>query len=104
MRSNAISRSAVLVLIALLAIDASWCCDAFSVAVRASGSTMTANDVCSDDAGSFDCDACICSGSALFETIPPHAPPVQSAALSTPIIGHPVSEVTPVDVPPDKRG
>ena len=104
MRSKAIFRSAVLVLIALLAIDASWCCDDIVVAVRASGSTMTANDDCSDDAGSLDCHACICSGTALIETTPPHAPPMQSSALATPIVGHPVSEVTPVDVPPDKRG
>lgn len=104
MKWNAIIRSAVLALIALLAIDASWCCDDISVAVRASGSTMTANEDCSDDAGSLDCHACICSGSALIETTPALMPPMQSTDLPTLIPGHLVSAVTPVDVPPDKRG
>lgn len=101
---KAIVRSAVLVLIALLAIDASWCCDDTSVAVHGSGSTITANGDCSDDAGSPDCHTCICSGRALMENTSPHAPPMQSIAIFTPIVGHPVSEVAPVDVPPDKRG
>lgn len=97
-------RSAVLVLIALLAIDASWCCDDIVVAVRATGSTMTANDVCSDDAGSLDCHACICSGTALIESTAPHTPLMQATVLPTASAGNPLSAVTAVDIPPDERG
>ena len=104
MRPKTIIRSAVLVLIALLAIDASWCCDDIFVAVRATGSTMTANDVGSHDAGSIDCHVCICSGSALIETTAPQTPPVRSTAVPEAIAGNPMSAVTAVDVPPDKRG
>lgn len=98
-------RCAVLVLAALLAIDASWCCDDTILMQPSTTTFLTAgNDVCGDDGGQLDCHACICSGLALVETTPLYAPPLQSTALGMIATGHPVSETAPVDIPPDKRG
>ena len=97
-------RCAVLVLAALLAIDASWCCDD-TILMQPSTTFLTAgNGVCDDDGGQLDCHACICSGLALVETTPFYAPSLQSVALARSATSHPVSETAPVDIPPDKRG
>lgn len=105
MTSRTMVRCAVLVLAALLAIDASWCGDETIVTQPSITTLLTSpNDVCGDDGGQLDCHACICSGLALVETTPLHAPPLQSTALAMIATGHPVSETAPVDIPPDKRG
>lgn len=98
-------RCAVLALVALLAIDASWCFDE-TILMKSSATTLltSANDVSGDDGGQLDCHACICSGFALIETMPLYAPPLQSTALAAIAIGHPVSETASIDIPPDKRG
>lgn len=104
MRSSAIIRSAVLVLAAFLVIDASWCCDEMITMQPSSMVLLTsAIDGCGDDAGPLDCHSCICSGLALVELNPTHAPPLVSAELIALVAGAPVSEITSIDVPPDKR-
>ena len=99
-------RCAVLMLAALLAIDASWCCDDTILMQPSSTTTFLTggNGACGDDGGQLDCHACICSGLALVETTVLSGPPPQSTALTMIATGHPVSETAPVDIPPDKRG
>lgn len=105
MRSRTIVRCAVLLLAALLAIDASWCCDDTILMQPSAATFLTAgNGVCGDDGGQLDCHACICSGLALIETTPVYAPSLQSVALARFDPRHPMSETAPVDIPPDKRG
>ena len=105
MKSRTMVRCAIFVLAALLAADASWCCDE-TILIQPSAATLlsSANDLCGDDGGQLDCHACICSGLALIETTPLYAPPLQSTVLATIAIGHPVSETASIDIPPDKRG
>ena len=101
MTASTITRTIVILLIALLAADASWCCD--EISVGDSASTMSAKDACTDGV-SLDCHACVCSGTALIETTPPYAPPEHACVLPAAVVAHPTSAVTVVDVPPDERG
>ncbi len=104
MRSNAIIRCGVLLLTALLAIDASWCCDGTMNLQSSAMAPTSADDGSAGDGGQLDCHACICSGLALVETIPVHVPMLVSTALPVSSVGAPVSETPSIDVPPDKRG
>lgn len=104
MRSSAIIRSAVLVLAALLAVDAIWCCDEIVIVQPSAMALLTSADASGDDGGQLDCHACICSGLALVETSPLHAPPSVSSALMASSAGQPASETASIDIPPDKRG
>ena len=98
-------RCAVLMLAALLAIDASWCCDDTILMQPSAATFLTAgNGVCGDDGGRLDCHACICSGLALVETNLVYAPSLQSVAVARSAASQPVSETAAVDIPPDKRG
>lgn len=103
MRSRTIVRCAVLLLVTLLATDASWCCDD---TIQPSTTTFLSagSGVCDDAGGPLDCHACICSGLALIEAFPAFAPSPQSVALVRFDPRRPVSETTSVDIPPDKRG
>ena len=105
MTSRTMVRCAVLVLAALLAIDASLCCDEMIFTQPSVTTFLTSpNDVCGDDGGQLDCHACICSGLALVEMTHLYAQPLQSTALAMMATGHPVCKTAPVDIPPDKRG
>ena len=98
-------RGAVLLLVALLAIDASWCCDDTILMQPSTTTYLSAgSDVCDDAGGPLDCHACICSGLALIEASHAFAPSLQSVALPRFDPRHPMSETAPVDIPPDKRG
>ena len=98
-------RCAVLLLAALLAIDASWCCDDTILMQPSTTTYLSAGSgVCDDAGGPIDCHACICSGLALIEASPAFAPSPQSVALARIDTRHPMSETAPVDIPPDKRG
>ena len=105
MKSRTMVRCVVLLLAALLAMDASWCCDD-TILIQPSSTTFLSagNGVSGDESGPLDCHACICSGLALIETTPVHAPLPQSVALASFDPRHPMSETAPVDIPPDKRG
>ncbi|HEX4913836.1 MAG TPA: hypothetical protein VFV51_07755 [Vicinamibacterales bacterium] len=103
-KSRTMARWAVLVLAALLAIDAGWCCDD-TILMQPSSATTTLRGgkaACGDEGGQVDCHACICSGLALAETVALHAPPLQSIALETSATGHAVSVAPSIDIPPDK--
>ena len=105
MRSRTTVRCAVLLLVALLAIDASWCCDDTILMQSSTTTFLTAgNGVCDDDGAQLDCHACICSGLALIEATPAFGQSLQSVALARFDARHPMSETAPVDIPPDKRG
>lgn len=98
-------RCAVLLLAALLAIDASWCCDDTILMQPSTATYLSAGSgVCDDEGEPIDCHACICSGLALIEASPAVVPSLQSVALARFDPRHPVSETAPVDIPPDKRG
>lgn len=104
MRSRTIVRCAVLLLVALLAIDASWCCDDTILMQPSTTTYLSAGSgVCDDEGGPLDCHACICSGLARIETTPVYAPSLQSVALARFDTRQPMSETAPVDIPPDKR-
>lgn len=104
-RSKTMVRCAVLVLAALLAIDASWCCDDTILLQPSTTTTFITggNGACGDDGGQLDCHACICSGLALVETVPLYGPPLRSIALVTIATGHPMSVSPAIDIPPDRR-
>ena len=104
MRPGKIARCAVLVLAALLAIDASWCCDEMIILQPSTMTVVASSDACGDDGGQLDCHACICSGLALVETAPVHIPHSVSYALVESSPGQPVSATTSIDIPPNKRG
>ena len=98
-------RCAVLVLAALLAIDASWCCDD-TILMRPSTTTSISagSGACDDAGGPIDCHACICSGLAFIEASRAFAPSLHCVPLETIDPRRPVSETASVDIPPDKRG
>lgn len=104
MRPGKIARCTILVLAALLAIDASWCRDGMIMMQHPTMTVVASTDVCGNDGGQRDCHACICSGRALVETAPVHLPPSVSYALAESSPGQPVSETASIDVPPNKRG
>lgn len=104
MRPGSFVRCAVLVLAALLAIDASWCCDEMIIMQPSTMTVVVSTDACGDDGGQLDCHACICSGLALIEANRMHAPPPVTSALVASNLGRPVSETASIDVPPNKRG
>lgn len=103
MRPGSSVRCAVLVLAALLAIDASWCCDEMIIMQPSTMTVVASTDACGDDGGQLDCHSCICSGLALVETAPVHVPHSVSHALAESSPGQPVSETASIDVPPNKR-
>lgn len=103
MRSRSVARCSVLVLVALLALDASWCCDEITTQPSSSVLLMSAGAACAGDAGQLDCHACICSGLALVEITAMHMPVLMSTALMASSAGAPPSETPSIDVPPDER-
>jgi hypothetical protein len=95
------TRAAVVLLLALLAFDASWCCyGARSVAPN--DGTVIAADAFNDGAAGVDCHTCICSGLAIIEAVPARIPLLRSSAFFAPVIVRSVNVPAPVDVPPDE--
>lgn len=99
--AHPVLRCAVLILAALLAADAGWCCDD---ATNVQSLTLaSASDVCDDDVAHVDCHACICSGLALIETTSPPVPPVQISVAPATTAARPMSQAASVEIPPDER-
>ena len=101
---RSIVRCAVTVLVALLAVDASWCCDDTILMQPSTATSLSAgNGVDGNDGEQLDCYACICSGPAVIETASVYGPSLQSLALVGIDTRRPKGEAAPVDIPPDNR-
>lgn len=93
-------RCAVLLLVALLAIDASWCCDDVTATdTRA----LRAAPAGGDEAPHVECDACICSGHALLVGSSAPVPPLATTLAAAPASSPPVNHAGTVEIPPDER-
>lgn len=100
MRSSVILRCAVLALIAVLAIDATCCCDDLEVTQSLKSVAVTSANDSGGGATPLDCHACICSGLALVQTTRPHAPLIQRTLIIVPEAAHRVNRVESIDTPP----
>ena len=101
MTSRTVLRFAVLLVAALVPIDASWCCDELPSDPASQLHSQSAAD--GYGTSQVDCAECVCSGNVLLVGSSPPAPDAPSSLAVTRAFVLPVSDAGPVEIPPDER-